>query len=72
VVTTTWADGTQTERTYHSEYRPVPEVFWVGPGFDEAELGELPDGVTRVQYRGVRKPTATAPTPETVAVGGGS
>lgn len=72
VVTTTWADGTQTERMYHSEYRPVPEVFWVGPGFDEAELGELPDGVTRVQYRGVRKPTATAPTPETVAVGGGS
>jgi vancomycin resistance protein YoaR len=55
IVTTTFADGGQTERMYGSEYRPVPEVFWVGPGFDEAELGELPEGVTRVQYRGVRR-----------------
>jgi vancomycin resistance protein YoaR len=55
IVTTTHADGTQIERMYGSEYRPVPEVFWVGPGFDEAELGELPEGVTRVQYRGVRR-----------------
>lgn len=55
IVTTTFADGTQIERMYGSEYRPVPEVFWVGPGFDEAELGELPEGVTRVQYRGVRR-----------------
>lgn len=59
VVTTTLGDGTQTERMWHSEYRPVPEVFWVGPGFDEAELGELPEGATRVQYRGIRKPPAT-------------
>ncbi|MCC6649296.1 MAG: VanW family protein [Polyangiaceae bacterium] len=55
-VTTTYADGRATERSYTSDYRPVPEVFWVGPGFDEATMPELPEGAARIERRGVDAP----------------
>jgi vancomycin resistance protein YoaR len=44
VVRTTLADGTRESRSYRSKYWPVPEVVWVGPGFDLAKLPALPDG----------------------------
>lgn len=55
-VTTTYPDGRSVERTYTSDYRPVPEVFWVGPGFDESSMPDLPDGAARVERRGVEAP----------------
>ncbi len=61
-VTTTYADGRVLERSYFSEYRPVPEVLWVGPGFDEEALPELPDGAKRVERRGLPKPDSALET----------
>ncbi|MEZ4376235.1 MAG: VanW family protein [Polyangiaceae bacterium] len=51
-VKVTRPDGTKAERSYNSSYRPVPEVFWVGPGYDLDELPELPDGAKDVQVDG--------------------
>jgi hypothetical protein len=35
--------GTRVDkRSYYSEYRPTPEIFWVSPGYDEGDLPELP------------------------------
>lgn len=45
-------DGSVDARRYFSWYRPVPEVFWVGPGYDLTELPELPEGVERVEIDG--------------------
>lgn len=56
MVTVTYADGRVVEKSYLSDYRPVPEVFWVGPGVDENELPELPDGAKRVERRGLPDP----------------
>lgn len=39
-------------RSYYSEYRPVPEVFWVGPGANLEELPELPEGAKHVEIDG--------------------
>lgn len=58
-VTVTFPDGRSEKRVYSSEYRPVPEVLWVGPGVDEAMLPEVPEGATRVERRGL--PEAPAP-----------
>jgi hypothetical protein len=49
----TFPDGRVNERRYFSWYRPVPEVFWVGPGADLAELPELPPQAERVEVDGV-------------------
>lgn len=44
--------GTRVDRrTYYSEYRPTPEIFWVAPGYDEAELPDLPAGAKGVEGR---------------------
>ncbi|MBE7480413.1 MAG: VanW family protein [Polyangiaceae bacterium] len=42
-------------RNYYSEYRPVPEVFWVGPGANLEELPELPEGAKHVEIDGKGK-----------------
>lgn len=42
-------------RHYYSEYRPVPEVFWVGPGASLDELPELPEGAKHVEIDGKGK-----------------
>ncbi len=52
-VTVTFPDGRSQKRVYSSDYRPVPEVLWVGPGVDEATLPEVPEGATRVERRGL-------------------
>ncbi|MFW5740898.1 MAG: VanW family protein [Myxococcota bacterium] len=44
--------GTRVDkRTYYSEYRPTPEIFWVSPNYDEAELPDLPAGAKGVEGR---------------------
>jgi len=44
--------GTRVDkRSYYSEYRPTPEIFWVSPGYDEGELPELPQGAKGVEGR---------------------
>ena len=43
VVNVLFTDGRVEQRTYYSGYRPAPEVFWVGPGYDARELPPLPD-----------------------------
>lgn len=51
-------------RHYYSEYRPVPEVFWVGPGANLDELPELPEGAKHVEVDGKGKggePVSEAP-----------
>ncbi len=42
-------------RSYSSAYRPVPEVFWVGPGTPLEELPELPEGAKHVEIDGKGK-----------------
>ncbi len=63
VVTITQPDGSKRQKRYFSWYRPVPEVFWVGPGTDPSELPELPPGAEHVEVDG-QKPgeDATAST----------
>lgn len=46
------ADGTSAVRYYRSSYRPTPEVYWVGPGYDLGKLPELPEGVTQTEVDG--------------------
>ena len=53
---TSWAtinffDGRVEERNWYSGYRPAPEVWWVAPGFDQAELPDLPDHAIGVEDR---------------------
>jgi vancomycin resistance protein YoaR len=42
-------DGRTAERKYYSGYRPAPEVFWVAPGYDAAELPPLPEHAKGVE-----------------------
>ncbi len=55
-VKTIHPDGHVTERTYPSEYRAVPEVFWVGTGADENTLPPPSDDITHVEHRGPPAP----------------
>lgn len=52
VVNVSFLDGRTEQRTWFSGYRPAPEVFWVGPGYDERELPPLPDHCDGVEGRG--------------------
>ena len=47
-------DGTSSVSYYSSEYRPTPEVYWVGPEHDLSDLPDLPDGATYVELDGER------------------
>jgi vancomycin resistance protein YoaR len=49
VVTLHFFDGHVEERRYFSGYRPAPEIFWVGPGTDLAELPPLPEHAKGVE-----------------------
>lgn len=49
-----YKDGRVDERHYYSGYRPAPEVFWVAPGFDLAELPPLPEHAKGVEDRSGR------------------
>jgi hypothetical protein len=50
-----YLDGRSEERHWFSGYRPAPEVFWVAPGYDEADLPPLPD-----HAKGIEVKTASA------------
>ncbi|MBX3181486.1 MAG: VanW family protein [Polyangiaceae bacterium] len=56
IVKVTHPNGRVEERSYSSVYRPVPEVFWVGPSFDVDQLPEVPEGVRSVQLDGRELP----------------
>jgi vancomycin resistance protein YoaR len=71
VVRVTYPDGHQVDRHYASKYWPVPEVYWVGPGFDASTLPALPDGADHVEYEGVGVASATG-TNDGAAPGGAS
>ncbi len=46
-------NGETRDRHYYSEYRPVPEVFWVGPELDPGALPALPEGAERLEVDGL-------------------
>ncbi len=48
-----YLDGREDERHYFSGYRPAPEIYWVAPGYDLAELPPLPE-----HAKGVAAPRA--------------
>jgi len=49
-VRTTYPNGQRSFRFYKSTYRPVPEVYWVGPGTDPRTLPPLPEGAQGVEF----------------------
>jgi vancomycin resistance protein YoaR len=49
-------DGSEEDKRYFSWYRPVPEVYWVGPGTALGELPELPEGAEHVEVDGAKQP----------------
>jgi hypothetical protein len=59
VVRVEGADGSVTVRRYESRYYPAPEVFWVGPAVNTADLPPLPEGVTDVQVAAFGAPRVT-------------
>ncbi len=61
-VTTKFTDGRATKRIYASEYHPVPEVYWVGPGASESALPEPGEGVLRTERRGLPEDPPKEPT----------
>ncbi len=46
-------DGHTEEKSFFSGYRPAPEVYWVGPGYDEHDLPPLPEHALGVEGRKV-------------------
>jgi vancomycin resistance protein YoaR len=64
-VTIRYADGRVARRAYASEYHPVPEVYWMGPGAVESALPEPGEGVTHTERRGVPEPSAATPSATT-------
>ena len=44
-------DGRTEERKYYSGYRASPEVYWVGPGYEESDLPDLPRHAKGVEGR---------------------
>ncbi|AUX24387.1 vancomycin resistance protein [Sorangium cellulosum] len=48
-VTLRYKDGRIGERSYTSEYKPAPEVFWVAPDYDPSELPPLSEHTKTVE-----------------------
>jgi vancomycin resistance protein YoaR len=57
VVKIHYFDGREEERRYYSQYRPAPEIYWVAPGYDVAELPPLPEHAKGVEAS-VQKPSS--------------
>lgn len=62
-------DGRVTSRQYRSEYRPTPEVYWIGAGAVAAVLPPLPEGANRVVVDGAEFAAAGVDEPESVGDG---
>jgi vancomycin resistance protein YoaR len=45
-------DGSTYTRNYRSEYRPTPEVYWIGPEVSVESLPQLPEGAASVEVDG--------------------
>lgn len=54
VVTVQFLDGRMEERVLKSNYRPVPEVLWVAPGYGENDLPPLPEHAKGTEVAGRR------------------
>ncbi|WP_437313638.1 VanW family protein [Sorangium sp. So ce385] len=65
-VTVRYKDGRASERSYTSEYKPAPEVFWVAPGYDPSALPEVPEHAKAVEeLQEGETPAGEAPAAET-------
>ena len=51
MVETDFGNGRVDKRSYFSEYRPTPEIFWVAPGTDDQKLPELPPGAKGLENK---------------------
>jgi vancomycin resistance protein YoaR len=49
VVRLNYFDGRKDSRSYYSGYRPAPEIYWIAPGYDLAELPPLPEHAKGVE-----------------------
>ncbi|APR82403.1 Vancomycin B-type resistance protein VanW [Minicystis rosea] len=49
IVRVHYFNGREDQRTYYSGYRPAPEIYWVAPGYDVAELPPLPEHAKGVE-----------------------
>jgi len=50
-LTLRYLDGRVETRRYYSGYKATPEVFWVAPDYDEANLPPLPEHALGVEGR---------------------
>lgn len=48
-VTVRYHDGRVSHRSYTSEYKPAPEVFWVAPDYDASALPPVPEHAKAVE-----------------------
>lgn len=51
LVSVKYKAGRVEDRQYFSQYRPTPEVYWIGPGYDERELPPLPEHARGIEGR---------------------
>lgn len=51
LVSVKYKGGRTEDRQYFSQYRPTPEVYWIGPGFDEKDLPPLPEHARGIEGR---------------------
>lgn len=63
-VTVRYKDGRAAERSYSSEYRPAPEVFWVAPDYDPQALPALSEHAKAVEELREGESPAVAPAAE--------
>ncbi len=49
LVKVNYASGRVEERRYFSGYRPVPEIYWIAPGYNTADLPPLPEHAKGVE-----------------------
>ncbi|WP_437954943.1 VanW family protein [Sorangium sp. So ce119] len=66
-----YRDGRVGERSYTSEYKPAPEVFWVAPDYDPSALPELPEHARAVEELQEGEVPAEAQAPPAEAQGDG-
>ncbi|WP_437973115.1 VanW family protein [Sorangium sp. So ce295] len=67
-VTVRYKDGRASERSYSSEYRPAPEVFWVAPDYDPQALPALSEHAKAVEE--LREGESPAEAPAAAGQGG--
>jgi hypothetical protein len=56
IVRLTHQDGSLSTRSYRSNYYPVPEVIWIGPGTPTTSLPPLPEGADGIEPEATASP----------------